>query len=67
MCHAVASPFSAMYWHIGDTTTRLSSVSPRRVIGAKSEEATINLSYVVRIRRKSTIAGAELRDARNIA
>jgi hypothetical protein len=24
-----------LYWHIGDTTTRLGSVSPRRVIGEK--------------------------------
>ena len=33
MCHAVASPRSAEYWHIGDTTMRLGSVTPRSVAG----------------------------------
>jgi hypothetical protein len=29
----LAEPLSELYWHIGDTTTRLGSVSPRSVIG----------------------------------
>src|SRR5215472_13930871 len=34
-CQSLAEPLSELYWHIGDTTTRLGSVSPRRVIGEK--------------------------------
>ena len=36
MCHAVASPRSAEYWHIGETTMRLGSVTLRSVSGEKS-------------------------------
>ena len=28
MCQSLAAPSSAEYWHIGDTTTRLGSVTP---------------------------------------
>src|SRR5712664_2741610 len=33
MCHGVAAPSFATYWHIGDTTTRLGKVMPRRLNG----------------------------------
>jgi hypothetical protein len=33
MCHAVASPRTAEYWHIGETTMRFGSVTPRSVKG----------------------------------
>ena len=36
MCHACACPDSALYWHIGETTMRLGSVSARSVAGEKS-------------------------------
>src|SRR5271169_3322755 len=32
-CQLFAEPLSELYWHIGDTTTRLGSVRPRSVIG----------------------------------
>src|SRR5271163_3192732 len=32
-CQSLAEPLLELYWHIGDTTTRLASVSPRSVIG----------------------------------
>jgi len=35
-CQSFAEPFSELYWHMGDTTTRLGSVSPRSVTGEKS-------------------------------
>src|SRR5271170_4167785 len=32
-CQSFAEPLSELYWHIGETTTRLGNVSPRNVIG----------------------------------
>src|SRR5580692_7641895 len=32
-CQSLASPFSAEYWHIGDTMMRLGSVRSRKLIG----------------------------------
>ena len=32
-CQSFAEPLSELYWHIGETTTRLGSVKPRIVIG----------------------------------
>src|SRR5580704_4248486 len=32
-CQSFAEPSLELYWHIGETTTRLGSVSPRIVIG----------------------------------
>ena len=32
-CQSLATPSSAEYWHIGDTTMRFFSVRPRRLIG----------------------------------
>src|SRR6202050_4082092 len=32
-CQSFAEPLLELYWHIGDTTTRLGSVSPRSVMG----------------------------------
>jgi len=37
-CQSLASPSSAEYWHMGDTTVRLRSVRPRNVKGEKSCE-----------------------------
>src|SRR3954451_3010820 len=36
MCQSLASPSCDAYWHIGDSTIRLSSVRPRSVIGVNS-------------------------------
>src|SRR5258708_38673502 len=35
-CHSLALPSSALYWHIGETTMRLASVSSRKAIGVNS-------------------------------
>src|SRR6202142_237666 len=40
-CQSLAEPLSELYWHIGDTTTRLGSVSPRSVIG---ENRTLDIN-----------------------
>src|SRR6266581_5903111 len=32
-CQSLAEPLSELYWHIGDTTTRLGRVRPRSVMG----------------------------------
>src|SRR5437763_1298365 len=32
-CQSLAEPLSELYWHIGDTTTRLGRMRPRSVIG----------------------------------
>src|SRR5215467_8770608 len=32
-CQSLAEPLLELYWHIGDTTTRLGNVRPRIVIG----------------------------------
>ena len=32
-CQSFAEPLLELYWHIGETTTRLGSVSPRSAIG----------------------------------
>src|ERR1043165_628163 len=34
-CQSFAEPLLELYWHIGDTTTRLGSVGPRIVSGEK--------------------------------
>jgi hypothetical protein len=36
MCQSLAMPSSAEYWHMGEMTTRLRRVSPRRVRGLSS-------------------------------
>ncbi len=33
MCQSVALPFSALYWHMGETTIRLAKVRPARSMG----------------------------------
>ena len=33
-CQSVAQPCSAEYWHIGETTIRLRSATPRSVMGS---------------------------------
>src|SRR4051812_17395513 len=35
-CQSVASPWTALYWHIGETTMRLAKSWPPRRIGEKS-------------------------------
>ncbi|MGF6600756.1 hypothetical protein P3T23_005495 [Paraburkholderia sp. GAS448] len=37
MCQECALPSMATYWHIGDTTMRFGSVTPRSVNGENSE------------------------------
>src|SRR3954469_4781449 len=41
MCQSLASPSCDAYWHIGDSTMRLSSVMPRSVIGENSLQSAI--------------------------
>src|SRR4051794_20729069 len=41
MCQSLASPSCDAYWHIGDSTMRLSSVNPRSVIGENSLQSVI--------------------------
>src|SRR3954469_13587618 len=36
MCQSVALPFSALYWHMGETTIRLAKVRPASSIGENS-------------------------------
>ena len=36
MCHALARPSLAEYWHMGETTIRLGKVTLRSVIGENS-------------------------------
>src|SRR3954453_231967 len=35
MCQSLALPFSALYWHMGETTMRLAKVRPASSIGEK--------------------------------
>ena len=35
-CHSCGTPSTAEYWHMGETTTRFGSVTPRRVSGVSS-------------------------------
>ena len=35
-CQELAAPFSAEYWHMGETTIRLGSVTLRRVMGVNN-------------------------------
>src|SRR5580658_9297119 len=44
-CQSFAEPSLELYWHIGDTTTRLGSVSPRSVIG---ENRTLAILQILR-------------------
>ena len=46
-CQSLASPSTAEYWHIGETTIRFASVSPRRRIGSKSALVTGSPSELV--------------------
>src|SRR5450432_988229 len=41
VCQSVARPSTAEYWHIGDTTMRLASVSLRSEYGEKSDGDTV--------------------------
>ena len=41
-CRSFAEPSSELYWHIGDTTTRLGSVRPRIVMG---ENRTLTIDH----------------------
>src|SRR3954454_16825385 len=36
-CQSLAAPFSALYWHIGDTAIRLARVMPPRLTGSNRE------------------------------
>ena len=44
-CQSLAEPSVELYWHIGETTTRLGNVSPRKVIGENSALAILQVSY----------------------
>src|SRR5581483_4988798 len=47
-CQSFAEPLSELYWHIGDTTTRFASVSPRMVMGEKRTLAIVINPLVLR-------------------
>src|SRR3954471_21680706 len=36
-CQSFAAPFSALYWHIGDTAIRLARVMPPRLSGSNRD------------------------------
>src|SRR5499427_5576634 len=44
-CQSLAEPLSELYWHIGDTTTRLGRVRPRMVIGENKTLAIGKASF----------------------
>ena len=46
-CQSLAEPSVELYWHIGDTTTRLGSVMPRRVIGENKTLAIEEASFLL--------------------
>src|SRR5271168_4666410 len=50
-CQSFAEPLSELYWHIGETTTRLGSVRPRSVIGENRTLAIVTDPLVLRLRR----------------
>src|ERR1700753_1942722 len=68
MCQSLAQPSLALYWHIGETTMRLSSSTPASLMGENSEAAmntpliggkserrgTPPPSYWGRLRRRNT-------------
>src|ERR1700761_3950710 len=49
-CQSLAEPLSELYWHIGDTTTRLGRVSPRKVMGENRTLAISEVPLVLRFR-----------------
>src|SRR5882672_3318840 len=53
-CQSLAEPLLELYWHIGDTTTRLGSVRPRRVIG---ENKTLAMSGFPFEKRRNLVPG----------
>src|SRR5882762_5523540 len=44
-CQSLAEPLLELYWHIGETTTRFGSVSPRRVRGENRTLAIFWISF----------------------
>src|SRR5665213_1879763 len=46
-CQSLAEPLLELYWHIGETTTRFGSVSPRIVIGENRTLAIVRFSFRV--------------------
>src|SRR5579863_1677298 len=59
-CQSFAEPLLELYWHIGETTTRLGSVSPRSVIG---ENRTLAISADP-LGAKTMIEGLQYHDFR---
>src|ERR687898_544909 len=47
MCQSVALPFSALYWHMGETTIRLAKVRPARSMG---ENRLLGMAFKSRYR-----------------
>src|ERR1700720_347262 len=45
-CQSLAEPLLELYWHIGDSTTRLGKVSPRSVMGEKRTLAIFRSFWV---------------------
>src|SRR5579863_6455368 len=50
-CQSFAEPLSELYWHIGETTTRLGRVSPRNVMGENRTLAISADPLVLRVNR----------------
>src|SRR5690242_1004995 len=44
-CQSLAEPLLELYWHIGDTTTRLGRVRPRKVRGENRTLAIVWISF----------------------
>src|SRR5665213_3271812 len=48
-CQSFAEPLLELYWHIGETTTRFGSVSPRMVRGENRTLAIFRFSFCAKI------------------
>src|SRR5580704_1447825 len=62
-CQSFAEPLLELYWHIGETTTRLGSVSPRIVIG-ENRTLAINCHLCFSSFELATTSGLAVRRSR---
>src|SRR3984957_4260818 len=60
-CQSLAEPSLEFYWHIGDTTTRLGSVSPRSVMGENRTLAIFVVPYGAEIQSRDGMQYHETR------
>src|SRR5664280_2757230 len=59
-CQSLAEPSVELYWHIGETTTRLGSVRPRSVMGENRTLAIFRFSFrVARIHKVDFVSAPD--------